>query len=537
MRRFLIAGMGVLMGGVLPFFAYAQLFKSSDVAGLMTVEDESKAVVILVDNMLREVRGFPAQLTQLSPSCYPFRHEIGSHTYYFQSESILNRFKACKDLQKTACEHTQREREGNSQKQEELKGEISGIFDAHKRDIFEEKVREKLDELSSQNPLLKQTAEESMNAHVEYLNQHGREGLRTFFKSHYVQPNIGFIHLRPNDGLSYKGPMMLTLERFIEKFQTRDPNLFEKLKRFLHKAVNGIGERSENLLKLYDALFTSLSDEEIRAFTQEFTVSLYEEFSNSLSRELNWLQAPSEVTAQAEARFYPSHKKGEITQAFNDVKQKISALMQNKSTETGIDTSQALSVLNTLELSWPMDLAREEGFIGDTLKAMISTENAAYMPDINRIMIHVPFLNIPRWQIIWLLGHEIGHAVGLKREYVPQFWKHLKDCFDEQGFKEYQMGEVFSDWLATEILTQLLESQTPPLREEEKREALLEAVLFCTPGEENEGALDLFGQPEPHPANWKRINKIIRSHPYVNKLFGCSSSPPYCSGDQPGGRQ
>ena len=158
--------MSVLMGSVLSFFAHAQVFKSSDVAGLITVEDESKAVVILVDNMLREVRGLPAQLAQLSPSCYPLRHEIGSRTYYFQSEEILNRFKACKDLQKTACDRTAQQRAERTAGQEELRQEISSIFEEQRRHIFEEKVREKVAELSSQNPLLKQTAEESMEAHV-----------------------------------------------------------------------------------------------------------------------------------------------------------------------------------------------------------------------------------------------------------------------------------------------------------------------------------------------------------------------------------
>ena len=117
---------------------------------------------------------------------------------------------------------------------------------------------------------------------------------------------------------------------------------------------------------------------------------------------------------------------------------------------------------------------------------MVTSENAAYSSENNRIKINVPYLSAPLWKQMWTLSHEIGHAIDLSSNRIPEFWKHLKACFEKKGFEETQMGETFSDWLAAEILMEFLKEPSLSLSESEKREAVLTSVWLCRAAEEQE---------------------------------------------------
>ena len=538
MKKWLI----IMIAGLAPSLHAQNLDGQGNDFGI-TAEDESKAVVILVDNVLHEVYGMQTQLAEFCPTQFPFKYETPEKTYYFQNEDLLNRFKACKDLQKTACSHTEQQRQSAATEEENLRKNISTLFEGHQQRLFEAELQKKIETTASQNPLLKLTVQESVDAHLQYLEQHSKKDLLTYFKAHYANPTLGFVHLS-QDNVDGGGFILPTLSRFIQKLSAREPKVYEKLKNSLselHADKHNFGTDrriSKNLSTIYDSLFKYLSEEELRAFTQEFTIALYEALKGDVSEVLRYYPSglPSELVMQSEELFYPRDKKERIKEIFNEVKQKVIGTVQSKATEPQLQaqTQKALSLLNAVELSWPLDLVGQDVFTGEYLRSMVSTENAAYSPVTNHIKINVPILNAPRWKVFWTLAHEIGHAIDLSKDYSPSFWSHLKECFQKQGFKDHHMGETFSDWLAMEMLTQALESQVPPLTAEEKQEAIFEAVWFCDASVVDEDAIDLVtGKPDPHPSQSRRVNVTMRSHPYLNKLFGCNSSPHYCSGDHP----
>ena len=261
---------------------------------------------------------------------------------------------------------------------------------------------------------------------------------------------------------------------------------------------------------------------------------MHEAFSLSISDKLKfWPLHDSHLVQSIEERFYPNAKKAEIARTFQRVKEKIITYVERSAEGKSQDVSQARQVLNGIDLYWPMERMGQEGFTGNYLQSMVTSENAAYSSENNRIKINVPYLSAPLWKQMWTLSHEIGHAIDLSSNRIPEFWKHLKACFEKKGFEETQMGETFSDWLAAEILMEFLKEPSLSLSESEKREAVLTSVWLCRAAEEQELMDPLTGNPDVHPPDWKRINTILRAHPYFNQLFGCASSPSYCSGELP----
>ena len=57
-------------------------------------------IVRFINNTLTEIKDFSRDMLA---SC-PFAYEKEGHTYYFESEEMMDRYKMCSDLHKTACE-------------------------------------------------------------------------------------------------------------------------------------------------------------------------------------------------------------------------------------------------------------------------------------------------------------------------------------------------------------------------------------------------------------------------------------------------
>lgn len=95
-----------------------------------------------------------------------------------------------------------------------------------------------------------------------------------------------------------------------------------------------------------------------------------------------------------------------------------------------------------------------------------------------------------------------------------------------------QIGEAFSDWMASEITPEYIESMHPSLNKDQMRIGY--SNIFrggCSPGSDVENTHVSF-MPDVHPESKARINNVILMQPKIRAQMGCSKTVEgrkYCS--------
>jgi hypothetical protein len=94
-----------------------------------------------------------------------------------------------------------------------------------------------------------------------------------------------------------------------------------------------------------------------------------------------------------------------------------------------------------------------------------------------------------------------------------------------------QIGESFSDWLASEVLPRYIEKNFSHLSRDQIRNGYSNVFRgMCS--NMNPASTNVFGMPDPHPTIQARVNKILLAHPDVRRQLGCEKdsapAPKYC---------
>ena len=87
------------------------------------------------------------------------------------------------------------------------------------------------------------------------------------------------------------------------------------------------------------------------------------------------------------------------------------------------------------------------------------------------------------------------------------------------------LSEIFSDWMATHVVTKLLVDASKTFTKPQLRNAVYNSVRdLCRvdDGQEEQSARD--GLSASHPNESYRVNRIFAQHPQIRKILNCKDS-------------
>ncbi|MBI2645690.1 MAG: hypothetical protein HYW85_01425, partial [Deltaproteobacteria bacterium] len=263
------------------------------------------------------------------------------------------------------------------------------------------------------------------------------------------------------------------------------------------------------------------------AYVKNFVTVQYSKFKDDLYYALP--KNPTFVE-RVTTELFPQEKRQRVEAILRDIK----GLSQKFLTEVPQKSplkKEGLKKIQDIQVDWPSQSSGIMTKLG--LLGSVTQENASYLGEggYNEMQVNGLSLHAPYWRMFGQLAHEVGHSIQPHEEAWRSFWKKFVDCIQQPGldFQVHHIEEIFADWFSTELLMRQIQG----LSQEEMRGAVLESVGFCEPSSQyvarvREG-LTAKMVPNPHPDSDSRVNKILRAHPFFNKLFGCPSSPAYCA--------
>lgn len=127
-------------------------------------------------------------------------------------------------------------------------------------------------------------------------------------------------------------------------------------------------------------------------------------------------------------------------------------------------------------------------------------------------------------------GGESGGGVGQPPAPMPTFPQNQSNTFGDAFCTGDQIGESYSDWLASEVLPRYMNAKHPNLSQDQFRNGYSNVFRgMCNNLEP--APIGMMGM-DPHPPVPARINRIILAHPEVRRHMGCQSdsapAPRYC---------
>jgi hypothetical protein len=144
---------------------------------------------------------------------------------------------------------------------------------------------------------------------------------------------------------------------------------------------------------------------------------------------------------------------------------------------------------------------------------------------------------------VFTLAHELSHVIDpcelTKQLYQMQGYQRLLSCFKETRLitkEQFEdncrsnqfVGELFADWLATQIAIQALELYSTKFKDNEQiANSVINSVKDLCHQESW-----LIDEANSHPPSKDRIEKIFGQHPSLQLLLGCSGDNikhHYCS--------
>lgn len=401
--------------------------------------------------------------------------------------------QACENLQKTACENNQMKIAQLKERRAEYEREFNILFDS----ITKKKLNEKIASLASINSLLKDNKDNAIDSHVKFLNENGKEIMKKFFIRNYSSTGSGLDSF-VNYTFSSRMKRHLNSEEshhLQETIKNKKINLSD-----IGNDING--ERT----RFFNFLFNELSMEDLTYFIKAYISIQYELFFQKTEREIF---SDPHFRKQIIEKFFPDDKRKKVEAIFMTVKQDaenllMSNLKEKKSSPMLITVKEKLQKITIGSFS--------------PYLSPVNIHTTSYSTAENKIDISAPDLDISYWSLYWTLSHELAHAFDpLNNPSFSPLWEKITDCLQKE-FSMTQMGEVFADLFAIELLMKTLSTNTL-LLDDQKREAIFDAIRLCDSSKfEN----------TQYPSDPKRVNLTFRAHPLFNNIFKCSNSPMYC---------
>ncbi len=137
------------------------------------------------------------------------------------------------------------------------------------------------------------------------------------------------------------------------------------------------------------------------------------------------------------------------------------------------------------------------------------------------------------FNIVGTLAHELAHAIDPCELKAAQLtipaYQRLTACFFKTGWLALrkdriecgandQLSEIFSDWVAAEVLAEALKLYGTEFHGQQLINAARNSVRDLCDPEDESTELDL----EFHPSSHIRIQKVFGEHPRVQGILGCS---------------
>lgn len=248
-----------------------------------------------------------------------------------------------------------------------------------------------------------------------------------------------------------------------------------------------------------------------------------------------------QVEAELVKAVYTEKRLKRIEAAFKWVKEQLLAIIEKKGSEVFSDAEKASIVerISRVELDMPPPASKYSD------AADLFTKNSIYYErtpkNILRLRVGGAYLmNISSWfNLVFSLAHEFSHAIDPCEMAVnsvrPQSYEGLVACFVRSGWVEAsrsqcggneQVSEVFSDWMASEVLSSALINSEKDYTLEQRIQAAINSVRdLC----EEPVGIDTFSEYN-HPSPNVRIQKLFGRNPKIRKSVGCTSvfNEPFC---------